>query len=280
MASLTKEDLIEAHEQCLNVQTKGGTNFKIVANIMDVFAVQYSNSTKISWYGIDKINELQCSIEQPKVDLSILNTTDVFYLKTKKVAYVFTFDRKNDVNIYFRYQLHLTEPNNNYVLGIQIDCILELRLATESEIKLLFPNYKKYNGRAVKCDSVEQLNWLYLKLGKNNEFTDIELCNTIGLGENDSFCYAQYYAKLNYEIISFSKYCAENNIKEPIFIQGFEVKDGYNDVVMCSDDNINFTIDTLKEVRQDIFPFVCDHFNYKYCRLLKRSEINEIKFID
>ena len=67
----------------------------------------------------------------------------------------------------------------------------------------------KYNGRAVKCDTLEQLNWLYSKLGKNYNFTDIELYNTIGLGKEDTFCYAHYYYKQNYEIISFSDYCKE-----------------------------------------------------------------------
>jgi len=212
---LTKEDLIEAHEQGLNVQTKGGTNFKIVAYIHDAFAVQYSTSTTISWYSIDKINELQCSIEQPK---------------------------------------------------------------------------PKYNGKAVKCDSVEQFIWLlnkleskYIKYAKENYESKFN-CIDLAQGTLYSTCEDyDYYNKRNYEIISFSQYCAEQGIKEPIFIQGFEVKCGYNDVVMVSDDNESWYLEKLVGIKKHPvqgWQFETQLTYYRYCRLLKRSEINEIKFID
>jgi hypothetical protein len=210
---LTKQQLIEAHEQGLNVLTKNG-NIKIVSILGDVYGVHHvdTNSKLVKWWLFENFERNDAKIEQPK---------------------------------------------------------------------------PKYNGREVKCDSVEQMIWL-------NSHLKQKTLNEQYLKTNDCICFSNQHSifigkigtqeyftnEINYEVISFSQYCQENNINEPQWIQGFEVKDGYNDVVMCSDDNIYFTIDALKEVRQDIFPFVCEHFNYKYCRLLKRSEINEIKFID
>jgi hypothetical protein len=204
---LTKEDLIKAHEQGL-VLKYDNNEFKIVAILNDVYAINYLDSKKVMWWIYESFAD--CTIEQPKPE---------------------------------------------------------------------------YNGRAVKCDSVEQLEW-YCK-HNNFEYTYSVLIMLVNdsknIGIENNAVYTDDYAKeINYEIISFSQYCQEQGIKEPKWIQVFEVRDGYNDVVMVSDDNERFWLRKLIKVIQDTsHPFLIDGgTQWRYCRLLKRSEINEIKFID
>ncbi len=144
----------------------------------------------------------------------------------------------------------------------------------------------KYNGRAVKCDSVEQLQWLFKTLADSNyEIKNIDINNCFNI-TIVGFASEKYYIENNYEIISFSDYCKENGITEPKWIQGFEVKDGYNDVVMVSDDKIsintsfpNVEIRILKEVREHEYPFkMQDGSLFEYARYPRKNEFNEIKF--
>lgn len=163
--SLTKENLIDAHEQGLIINTKNG-NIKIVAILNDIYGVNHFNSNQVKWWMFENFERNQATIEQPK---------------------------------------------------------------------------PKYNGRAVKCDTYQQLEWFCKH--KNYNYTESRLIevlndykNNIGIEKN--IVASDSYAKeLNYEIISFSQYCTENGITEPKWIQGFEVGKDYNDVVMVSDDN-------------------------------------------
>lgn len=214
---LTKEQLTDAYEQGLSISTKSGTKLKIVANLMDIFAIQYYNSTKIEWFSIEKFNELQCTIEQPK---------------------------------------------------------------------------PKYNGRSVKCDTVEQWQWLNLSLKeKELDLHYFAKANCICISDKNHLFVGkvhneEHFKHEGYEIISFSDYCKEKGITEPKWIQGFEVKDGYNDVVMVSDDKIsintsfpNVEIRILKEVREHEYPFkMQDGSLFEYARYPRKNEFNEIKF--
>lgn len=140
----------------------------------------------------------------------------------------------------------------------------------------------KYNGRAVKCDTVEQANWLLFKINATFNLKDEVRKNidfVIDINEKQWSSSKSFYEKLNYEIISFSDYCKENGITEPKWIQGFEVKDGYNDVVMVSDDNYGWYSRILKSIANN--RFIDNNGNaWIYARYPKRNEINEIKFVD
>jgi hypothetical protein len=210
--SLTKKQLIDAHEQGLSINTRNG-NIKIVCILGDVYGVNHcdNNSKLVKWWMFENFERNEAKIEQ-------------------------------------------TKP--------------------------------KYNGKAVKCDTVEQLRYIATK------------CNSIYLhaiehnfkeGFNyyqlilDTYRYKEECEKEHIEIISFSQYCTENGINEPKWIQGFEVKDGYNDVVICSNDANyrTYSFDVLKTVYNHCNnTFCCIGNTWKYCRYPHKNEINEIKFVD
>lgn len=215
--SLTKEQLTDAHEQGLSIRIKNG-NIKIVAILGNVYGINHFNTKQVQWWLFEQFEEQEAKIEQPKpeIDLSILKEGEIYFAKSTMYEYVFKFRISSESAIIWDSNILLRDSEiYNGSGGIKLNYVTELRLPTESELELFyskFPDLKpkpKYNGRAVKCDTLEQLNWLYSKLGKNYNFTDIELYNTIGLGKEDTFCYAHYYYKQNYEIISFSDYCKE-----------------------------------------------------------------------
>lgn len=204
--SLTKENLIDAHEQGLIINTKNG-NIKIVAILNDIYGVNHFNSNQVKWWMFENFERNQATIEQPK---------------------------------------------------------------------------PKYNGRAVKCDTYQQLEWFCKH--KNYNYTESRLIevlndykNNIGIEKN--IVASDSYAKeLNYEIISFSQYCTENGITEPKWIQGFEVGKDYNDVVMVSDDNYGWYSRILKSIANN--RFIDNNGNaWMFARYPKKGEINEIKFI-
>lgn len=284
---LTKEQLTDAHEQGLSV-ILNGRKIQIVAIIMDVVAVKSLDSDKIIWLHLDSFFKGECIIEQPKpkIDFSILKEGNIYYLKSDKSSYLikFLYSQLKDIEIIWDCNYAL---RNNCIYreinGIKGSFITELRLPTESELELFyskFPDLKpkpKYNGRAVKCDTVEQANWLLKVTNFDYELTD----NNYLVKIDGGFCSEIYAIRSNYEIISFSDYCKENGIKEPKWIQGFEIRGGYNDVVMVSSDNINWHCHLLTSVNNKAYPFHSKSGgSWSYCRYPKRNEINEIKFID
>jgi hypothetical protein len=290
---LTKQQLIEAHEQGLNVQTNKG-NIKIVSILGDVYGVHHvdTNSKLVKWWLFENFERNDAKIEQPKpVDLSILKEGEI-YFATVASNWIFKFTSKDNILIYGCYYYDFENYVDINPSSFSIKNTKELRLPTESELELFYTKFpelkpKKYNGRAVKCDSLEQWKWLINKLAPNKNVNESLYSNyNLVCESDDKFGHIgcigdeEHFILENYEIISFSQYCAEQGIKEPIWIQGFEAKDGYNDVVMCSDNNRIWSIQVLKSVQKGQNPFYCGFHSWKYCRLLKRSEINEIKFID
>jgi hypothetical protein len=287
---LTKQQLIEAHEQGLNVLTKEGTA-KIIDTLNNIYAIEYYNKGLVVWHTFEQLQSIIETIEQPKpkVDLSILKEGEIYYIKSEKYEYIFIFKIRTNSNVLWDankllrdYDIHL------YCGGIRIEYIKELRLPTESELELFYSTFpelkpKKYNGRAVKCDSIEQMRYLSTKYKSEYlQYIESNLKDGYYFYEFDSDTYRmeKECEKYNIEIISFTQYCAENNIKEPKWIQGFEVGKEYNDVVMCSYDNILFIPQILTGVFNTNYPFVCENGDYVYCRYARRNEINEIKFID
>lgn len=291
---LTKEQLTDAHEQGLSISTRNG-NIKIVAILNDVYGVNHcdTNSKLVKWWMFENFERNEAKIEQhkPNIDLSILKEGEIYYLKRTMYHYMFKFRHLTPKAIIWDSNILLRDSEiYNGSGGIKLNYVTELRLPTESELELFyskFPDLKpkpKYNGRAVKCDTVEQILW-YCK-HKDLEITKsraIELLNDYknNLGVENNRVYSINYAKdMNIEIISFSDYCKENGITEPKWIQGFEVGKDYNDVVMVSDDDINYVVGRLiKVVDNDNYPFHLDNEEYyKHCRYLNKNEINEIKF--
>ena len=63
----------------------------------------------------------------------------------------------------------------------------------------------KYNGRAVKCYTVEQANWLLKLINFNYEIVD----NKYLVKTDGGICSEIYAIRSNYEIMSFSDYCKE-----------------------------------------------------------------------
>jgi len=291
---LTKEQLTDAYEQGLSINTRNG-NIKIVTILGDVYGVNHceTNSKLVKWWMFENFERNQATIEQPnpKVYLSILNEGEIYYAKSDKYEYVFIFKIKNNTALVWDANYLLRDNEiHSYCGGIRIEYIKDLRLPTESELELFyskFPELKpkpQYNGRAVKCDTVEQWQWLTQSLGKfiNIQLFESNCCVCIQDKKNEyigTIRDEQHFKHECYEIISFSQYCTENGINEPKWIQGFEVKDGYNDVVMVSDDNKNWEIEVLREVMDITNPFSCSRFSFKYCRYLNKEEINEIKFV-
>ena len=290
---LTKEQLTDAHEQGLSISTRNG-NIKIVAILNNVYGVNHFNSNKVNWWLFEQFEKQEAKIEQskPEIDLSILKEVGIYYAKSTMHNYLFKIRYLTPKEIIWDSNILLRDSEiYNGIRGIKLSYVTELRLPTESELELFyskFPNLKpkKYNGRAVKCDTVEQFVWLlnkleskHLKYGKEN-FESKFNCIDLSIGTLYTTCESfDYYEKRNYEIISFSDYCKENGITEPKWIQGFEVKDGYNDVVRVCDDQLSWELGRLIKVEKDSFPFVLDSdCSWKYCRYPKRNEINEIKF--
>ncbi len=285
--SLTKQQLIDAHEQGLSINTRNG-NIKIVAILNDIYGVNHFNSNKVQWWMFENFERQNATIEQPKpkIDLSILKEGEIYYLNNNLYSYIFKFRYLILNNTIIWDSNSLLKDCEIYInSGIKSSYVTELRLPTESELELFyskFPKLKpipKYNGRAVKCDTVEQANWLLNKTDFEFEFSQSDIDNNYVVKIEGGYCSKIFAIKNNYEIISFSQYCEEQGIKEPIFMQGFEVKYGYNDVVMVSDDNYGWYSRILKSIANN--RFIDNNGNaWMFARYPKKSEINEIKFID
>lgn len=290
---ITKEQLTDAHEQGLIISTRNG-NIKIVAILNDVYGVNHFSSNKVQWWLFEQFEKQEATIEQPKpkIDFSILKEGDIYFAKSTMYEYVFKFRISSESAIIWDSNILLRDSEiYNGSGGIKLNYVTELRLPTESELELFYSKFpdlkpKKYNGRAVKCDTVDQLQWLFKTLADSNyEIKNIDINNCFNI-TIVGFASEKYYIENNYEIISFSQYCKENGITEPKWIQGFEVRDGYNDVVMVSDDKIsintsfpNVEIRILKEVREHEYPFkMQDGSLFEYARYPRKNEFNEIKF--
>lgn len=214
--SLTKEQLIDAHEQGSIINTRNG-NIKIVAILGDVYGVNHcdTNSKLVKLWMFENFERNQATIEQPKpkIDLSILKEGEIYYAKgISTYEYIFIFDSIDDYKIIVKKGLSVQD---NFITGTFLakkNQLIELRLPTESELELFYSKFPK--------------------------------------------------------------------LKPKKYIQGFEVKDGYNEIVSCSNDNVNFRIDILKIVYSDNceFPFTCVNGSYRYARYPRKEEINEIKF--
>lgn len=281
---LTKEQLIDAHEQGLSINTRNG-NIKIVTILGDVYGVNHFNSNQVKWWMFENFERNHATIEQPKpkVDLSILKEGEIYFIKSNTNSYLikFLYSQLKDIEIIWNCNFAL---RNNCIYrefnGIKASCITELRLPTESELELFYSNFPElkpkpqYNGRAVKCDTVEQANWL-----GSFELSQSDIDNNYVVKTDGGYCSKLFAIKNNYEIISFSQYCTENGIVEPKWLQGFEVGKDYNDVVMVSDDNTVWYIDILKSVSIDGY-FECTGGEWVYARYPRKNEINEIKFVD
>lgn len=296
MYSLTKQQLIEAHEQGLTVQTNKG-NIKIVSILGDVYGVHHidTNSKLVKWWLFENFERNDAKIKQTnKVDLSILKEGEIYYLESNKYKYIFKF-RYTYNNELLWDSCNLLRENEvyDYCGGIRVSYITELRLPTEIELELFyskFPELKpkpKYNGRAVKCDSVEQMSFINSELNEkvfNTQFLNSNNC--ICISDKNSYFIGKIHNEEHfkhecYEIISFSQYCTENGITEPNWIQGFEAKDGYNDVVMVSADKNTWHCHLLTSVNNKEYPFHSKSGgSWSYCRYPRKGEINEIKFID
>ena len=286
--SLTKENLIDAHEQGLIINTKNG-NLKIVAILNDIYGVNHFNSNKVQWWMFENFERNQATIEQPKpkIDLSILKEGEIYFIKSDKNSYIFKFLHTRSYNTVIIWNYNFALRNSCIYRegdGINILYITELRLPTELELELFYSKFpelkpKKYNGRAVKCDTVEQANWMLNKTNFDFEFSQSDIDNNYVVKIEGGYCSKLFAIKNNYEIISFTQYCTENGIVEPKWIQGFEVKDGYNDVVMVSDDNYGWYSRILKSIANN--RFIDNNGNaWMFARYPKKEEINEIKFID
>lgn len=286
---LSRQDLIDAHEQGLNINTKNG-NLKIVAILNDIYGVNHFNSNKVQWWMFEQFERNQATIEQPKpkIDLSILKEGEIYFITTKFYNYIVKFRYMND-NIIAIDSNYVIKNNSieRFISGLEICVIKEINIPNEIGLELFYSKFpelkpKKYNGRAVNCDSLEQANYVS-NMVYGDSYTPIVgyFCVCIKhpnnqLGWNQS---VEYMENCNYEIISFSQYCQENNIKEPIFIQGFEVGKDYNDVVMVSDDNYGWYSRILKSIANN--RFIDNNGNaWMFARYPKKREINEIKFID
>jgi hypothetical protein len=280
---LTKEQLIDAHEQGLSINTRNG-NIKIVCILGDVYGVNHcdTNSKLVKWWMFENFERNQATIEQPKpkIDLSILKEGEIYYAKSTMYNYLFKFRYSTQSEIIWDSNVLLRDSEiYNLSGGIKLSYVTELRLLTESELELFYSKFpelkpKKYNGRAVKCDTVDQSNWL-----GSFELSQSDIDNNYVVKTDGGYCSKLFAIENNYEIISFSQYCTENGINEPKWIQGFEVGKDYNDVVMVSDDNVVWYIDILNSVSIDGH-FNCTVGEWVYCRYPRKDEINEIKFID
>lgn len=285
--SLTKEQLIDAYEQGLSINTRNG-NIKIVCILGDVYGVNHFNSNQVKFWMFENFERNQATIEQhkPKIDLSILKEGEIYYLNNNLYNYIFKFRYLTLNNTIIWDSNSLLKDCEIYInSGIKSSYVTELRLPTESELELFYSKFpklkpKKYNGRAVKCDNLEQLTYIckstneWHKYNPDPHFNHGYNCFSL---TNKACQKEDYYKKHNYEIISFSQYCTENGITEPKWIQGFEVGKDYKDVVMVSDDNKVWYIDILNSVSIDGH-FNCTGGEWVYCRYPRKEEINEIKF--
>ena len=213
---LTKEQLIDAHEQGSIINTRNG-NIKIVAILGDVYGVNHcdTNSKLVKLWMFENFERNQATIEQhkPKIDLSILKEGEIYFAKSTMYNYLFKLRYSTQSEIIWDSNVLLRDNEiNNLSAGIKLSYVSELRLPTESELELFYSRFPE--------------------------------------------------------------------LKPKKYIQGFEVKDGYNEIVSCSNDNVNFRIDILKIVYSDNcqFPFTCVNGSYRYVRYPHKEEINEIKF--
>ena len=84
------------------------------------------------------LNELKKEEDKPKVDFSILNDEDVFYLKTKS-GYRYLFIGRDPINTSVAIYSYI-QNEKRYNAICNKESILELRKATDEEIAL----YRKY----------------------------------------------------------------------------------------------------------------------------------------
>jgi len=211
--SLTKENLIDAHEQGLSINTKNG-NIKIVAILNDIYGVNHFNSNQVKWWMFENFERNEAKIEQPKpkIDLSILKEGEIYYAKgISNYEYIFIFDNINDYKIIVKKGLCVQDNFETSSFIAKKNNLIELRLPTELELELFYSKFPE--------------------------------------------------------------------LKPKKYIQGFEVKDGYNDVVMVSDDNYGWYSRILKSIANN--RFIDNNGNaWMFARYPKKEEINEIKFID
>lgn len=284
---LSRQDLIDAHEQGLNINTKNG-NLKIVAILNDIYGVNHFNSNKVQWWMFEQFERNQATIEQPKpkIDLSILKEGEIYFITTKFYNYIVKFRYMND-NIIAIDSNYVIKNNSieRFISGLEIRVIKEINIPNEIGLELFYSKFpelkpKKYNGRAVNCDSLQQLSFVAKNEGLCNKFNiETHFNNGLNCFNINDKCFQKedYYIKNKYEIVSFSQYCTENGIVEPKWIQGFEVKDGYNDVVMVSNDNYGWYSRILKSISNN--KFIDNNGNaWIYARYPRKEEINEIKF--
>ena len=211
--SLTKEQLTDAHEQGLSISTRNG-NIKIVTILGDVYGVNHFSSNKVQWWLFEQFEKQEATIEQPKpkIDFSILKEGEIYFAKSTMYEYVFKFRISSESAIIWDSNILLRDSEiYNGSGGIKLNYVTELRLPTESELELFyskFPELKpkpKYNGRAVKCYTVEQANWLLKLINFNYEIVD----NKYLVKTDGGICSEIYAIRSNYEIMSFSDYCKE-----------------------------------------------------------------------
>ena len=139
---------------------------------------------------------------------------EIYFGKTNESNWIFKFKEltnNNNIRGHFFYDF---EYYTNIYEG-DSSILKELRLPTDSELELFyskFPELKpkpKYNGRAVKCYTVDQLQWLFKTLADSNyEIKNIDINNCFNI-TIVGFASEKYYIENNYEIISFSDYCKE-----------------------------------------------------------------------
>ena len=87
---------------------------------------------------------------------------------------------------------------------------------------------KQYNSTAVKCDTVEQANWLLEKLDFGFRLSQKQIQNKACIYVEDinrgTWDY-QIDVSSKIQVISFSEYCKQEGIEEPPLYCGFEVGD-------------------------------------------------------
>jgi hypothetical protein len=148
--SLTKEQLINAHDQGLVINTRNG-NLKIVAILNDIYGVNHFNSNKVQWWMFENFERNQATIEQPKpkIDLSILKEGEIYFGKTKNSQVVFKYKNiDTEIHSYAMYFIGYNTKFTNCNM-CDVDNITELRLPTESELELFYSRFpelkpKKY----------------------------------------------------------------------------------------------------------------------------------------
>lgn len=134
-------------------------------------------------------------------------------------------------------------------------------------------NKPKYNGKAVKCDNIEQIRYLSKDTRHDYEFNASKENRYYLLGFG-YLLYKECCIENNYEIISFSDYCKEQGIEEPKWNQGFEVRDGYNDLVMVRDNDFTEWKGRILSMVTEFYFIDKQGSPWKYARLPKKDEFN------